>query len=41
VVKATTLAFWDAYLKDDEKAEAALKSGDVVKRFATAKIESK
>lgn len=41
VVKATTLTYWDAYLKDDDKAKAALKSGDVVKPFATAKIESK
>lgn len=42
VVKATTVAFWDAYLKDDAKAKAALKSGDVVKPFgATATLECK
>jgi predicted dienelactone hydrolase len=42
VVKATTLAFWDAYLKDDAKAKAALKTGEMVKPFAgSAKIESK
>jgi predicted dienelactone hydrolase len=42
IVKATTLAFWDAYLKQDDKAKAALKSGEVVKPFAgTATITSK
>jgi predicted dienelactone hydrolase len=41
VVKATALAFWDAYLKNDEKAKAALKSGEVVKRFQGSTIESK
>lgn len=42
VVKATTLAFWNAYLKGDEKAAAALKSGEVVRAFSgKAKIESK
>ncbi len=42
VVKATTLAFWDAYLKGDEKAKASLKSVDVLKPFgAAATIESK
>lgn len=42
IVKAATLAFWDAYLKNDEKAKAAMKSGDVVKPFGnTASIESK
>ncbi len=42
VVKATTLAFWDAYLKGDEKAKAALKSGEVVKPFgSTVSIGSK
>ncbi len=42
VVKATTLAFWDAYLKDDEKTKFSLKSGDVVKPFGkTTSIESK
>jgi predicted dienelactone hydrolase len=42
VVKATTLAFWDAYLNGDEKAKDGLKSGQVVKPFSgTATIESK
>lgn len=42
VVKAVTLAFWDAYLKGDDKAKAALRSGEVAKPFAgKAKIESK
>lgn len=42
VVKAMTLAFWDAYLKGNEKAKVALKSGEVVKPFTgTAKVESK
>ncbi|MCE9520109.1 MAG: hypothetical protein K8R87_11230 [Verrucomicrobia bacterium] len=41
VVKATTLAFWDAYLKGDVKAKAALKSGELVKRFQGSTIESK
>lgn len=41
VVKATTLAFWDAYLKGEEKAKAALKSGEVVKPFNGSMIDSK
>jgi predicted dienelactone hydrolase len=42
VVKATTRAFWDAYLKNDEQAKAAMKSGEVVKSFSgTARVESK
>lgn len=42
VVKAVTLAFWDAYLKADDKAKAGLRSGDVAKPFAgAARIESK
>jgi predicted dienelactone hydrolase len=42
VVKATTLAFWDTYLKNDEQAKAAMKSGEVVKSFSgTARVESK
>ncbi len=42
VVKASTLAFWDAYLKGDEKAKASLKSSEIVKPFTgTARVESK
>lgn len=42
VVKAVSLAFWDAYLKGDKKARESLNSGEVIKPFAnTAKIEFK
>ncbi|MEI6236290.1 MAG: hypothetical protein WCT04_24805 [Planctomycetota bacterium] len=42
VVKAAALAFWDAYLKHDDKSRELLKSGGVVKPFANvATIESK
>lgn len=42
VVKAASLAFWDAYLKGDDRAKAALRSGEVAKPFAgRATIESK
>ena len=41
VVKATALAFWDAYLKDDANAKASLTSGTVVKPFPIAKLEAK
>lgn len=41
VVKATALAFWDAYLKDDANAKASLTSGAVVKPFPIAKLEVK
>ena len=40
-VKATSLAFWNAYLKGDEKAKASLKSGEIVKAFSGSTIESK
>jgi predicted dienelactone hydrolase len=41
VVKATSLAFWNAYLKDDKPAKASLKSADVIKGLNTAVITSK
>ena len=42
IVKATTLAFWDAHLKGDASAKAALTSGEVMQAFGTkATIESK
>jgi hypothetical protein len=42
VVKAVSLAFWDAYLKGDAGAKTSLTGGEVVKPFAgTATIESK
>lgn len=41
IVKATSLAFWDAYLKNDEAARAELKSGNIIKRFQGSTIESK
>jgi hypothetical protein len=36
VVKVSTLAFWDAYLKADAKARNSLQSSEVVKPFADA-----
>ena len=42
VVKAATLAFWDAYLKDNPTAKTSLKSGSVVEVWKTiADIQSK
>jgi predicted dienelactone hydrolase len=42
VVKATTLAFWDAYLKGEASAKAALTSGEIMKPFrAQATLETK
>jgi predicted dienelactone hydrolase len=42
VVKVTTLAFWNAYLKDDMRRQASLKSGSVLEPFgAAATIEAK
>ena len=41
-VEASTLAFWDAYLKDDSAAKGALQSGRVVEPWAAiAKIQAK
>jgi predicted dienelactone hydrolase len=42
VVKATTLAFWDAYLKGDASAKAALTSGEIMNPFRKqATLEAK
>jgi hypothetical protein len=42
VVKATTLAFWDAYLKGEASAKAALTSGEIMKPFRDqATLETK
>ncbi len=42
VVKAATLAFWNAYLKDDAAAKASLVDGTVLSPFgAAAMLESK
>lgn len=40
-VKATSLAFWNAYLKDDDQAKASLKSKVITRSSGIATIESK
>lgn len=41
-VKASTLAFWDAYLKEDSAAKASLKSGSVFDAWkASASLQAK
>jgi hypothetical protein len=34
VVKAATLAFWDAYLRNDTEAQAWLRDGGLVRQLA-------